>query len=160
MAEESDTTVLTLRTGGLDDARVHDMIRMHVARAAAETAPGSNHALDISALSGPGLEFWTVWRGDMPVGMGALKRYGDGQGEVKSMYVAPEARGLGAGAMILANVIAAARGHGLTRLNLETGSWDYFAPAWALYRRFGFGECPPFGDYVPDPNSLFFTLPL
>ena len=46
---------------------------------------------------------------------------------------------------------------GMTRLNLETGSWDYFKPAVALYRRHGFVECEPFGEYVPDRNSIFMT---
>jgi putative acetyltransferase len=27
----------------------------------------------------------------------------------------------------------------------------------ALYRRFGFAECPPFGDYILDPFSIFMT---
>ena len=151
---------LTIRPGGLDDPRVHDMIRIHVAKAAAETAPGSNHALDVSGLRAPSVDFWTLWQGNEPIGMGALKRLGGGDGEVKSMYVSPQARGAGAGAQILGHILAAARVHGLTRLSLETGSWDYFAPAWALYRRFGFVECPPFADYVSDPNSLFFTVEL
>jgi putative acetyltransferase len=48
----------------------------------------------------------------------------------------------------------------MTRLSLETGSWEYFLPAHALYRSHGFVECAPFADYVPDPNSLFMTLDL
>lgn len=151
---------MNIRPGGLDDPRVNDMIRIHVARAAAETAPGSNHALDVSGLKAPGVAFWTLWQDGEPVGMGALKRLDATDGEVKSMYVLPKTRGTGAGSLILGHIIAAAKGHGLTRLSLETGSWDYFAPAWALYRRFGFVECPPFADYVPDPNSLFFTVEL
>src|SRR5262249_15862869 len=53
------------------------------------------------------------------------------------------------------HIIATARERGMSRLSLETGSWDYFQPARALYRSHGFAECPPFGDYVPDPNSIF-----
>ena len=48
----------------------------------------------------------------------------------------------------------------MSRLSLETGSWDYFLPAQALYRSVGFIECGAFGDYVPDPNSVFMTLQL
>ena len=33
-----------------------------------------------------------------------------------------------------------------------------FAPARALYGRAGFVETLPFGDYRPDPNSVFLTL--
>jgi putative acetyltransferase len=48
----------------------------------------------------------------------------------------------------------------MSRLSLETGSWEYFRPARSLYRKHGFVECPPFGDYVLDPNSVFMTLDL
>jgi putative acetyltransferase len=48
----------------------------------------------------------------------------------------------------------------MSRLSLETGSWAYFAPARTLYARHGFVECAPFGDYRPDPNSVFMTLAL
>ena len=151
---------LTIRPGDLDDPRICDLIRTHVTLAAMETAPGSSHALDVSGLRAPEVDFWAGWLGDRPVGIGALKRLGDGQGEIKSMYVAPEARRTGAGGIMLRHIMAAARGYGLTRLSLETGSWAYFQPAWGLYRAHGFVECPPFGDYWLDPNSLFMTLEL
>jgi putative acetyltransferase len=61
---------------------------------------------------------------------------------------------------MLRHIIATARARGMSRLSLETGSWDYFQPAHALYRRHGFVECLPFGDYVLDPNSIFMTLDL
>jgi putative acetyltransferase len=48
----------------------------------------------------------------------------------------------------------------MSRLSLETGSWEYFRPARALYKSHGFVECSPFGDYVPDPNSVFMSLDL
>ncbi len=52
----------------------------------------------------------------------------------------------------------------LKRLSNDHGeiksSWEYFLPARALYERHGFRECPPFGDYVADPNSIFMSLHL
>ena len=42
-------------------------------------------------------------------------------------------------------------------MSLETGSAPAFAPARSLYESFGFTYCPPFGDYVDDPNSVFLT---
>ena len=61
---------------------------------------------------------------------------------------------------MLQHIISTARTMGMKRLSLETGSWSYFEPARAFYRRHGFVECPPFGDYNPDPNSVFMTLGL
>ena len=37
---------------------------------------------------------------------------------------------------------------------------DGFAPARALYARFGFEVCAPFADYRDDPNSVCMTLEL
>ena len=81
-------------------------------------------------------------------------------GEVKSMHTAPSARRKGIGTAMLQHIIAFARSRGISRLSLETGSWDYFQPAIALYRKHGFVECQPFDDYVQDPNSVFMTLDL
>lgn len=146
--------------GDLDDPRVAELIRFHRDSARAQTAPGSAHALDHSGLKSPDIRFWTMWDSDALVGMGALKRLSAGYGEVKSMHTRPAARRQGAGRAMLGHIIAAAKGEGLKRLSLETGSWDYFQPAWALYEAHGFVECGPFGDYRPDPNSKFFTLEL
>jgi putative acetyltransferase len=146
--------------GGLDDPRVVDLLRTHRIRARAETAPGSAHALDSSGLRAPGLTFWSAWEGDAVVAVGALKRLSADHGELKSMYTAESARGRGVGSALLRHIMAAARASGMARLSLETGSWPYFAPARALYARHGFVECPPFGDYQPDPNSVFMTLAL
>ena len=94
------------------------------------------------------------------MGFGALKRLSANHGEVKSMHVAEAARRRGIGGTILRHIIAAARDEGMGRLSLETGSWDYFRPARALYARHGFVVCEPFADYAPDPNSVFMSLDL
>ena len=53
-----------------------------------------------------------------------------------------------------------ARSLGFTRISLETGSEEFFAPARALYARHGFDYCEPFADYRPDPLSVFMTREL
>jgi putative acetyltransferase len=146
--------------GGLDDPRVVALLDAHVARARAETARGSAHALDLSGLRSPDVTFWSAWEGDAVVGVGALRRLSSDHGEVKSMHTAEAARGRGVGSAILRRIMAAARSRGMSRLSLETGAWPYFTPARALYARHGFVECAPFGEYREDPNSVFMTLPL
>ena len=150
--------------GGLDDPRVIALLHTHVLRARAETAPGSAHALDLSGLRAPNVTFWSAWEReanvDELVAVGALKRLSDDHGEVKSMHTAEAARGRGIGSVLLRHIIAQAESSGMTRVSLETGAWPYFAPARALYARHGFVECAPFGDYRPDPNSVFMTLAL
>jgi putative acetyltransferase len=151
---------LNIVEGGLDDARVVALLHTHVTRAQAETAPGSAHALDLWALRAPEVTFWSAWEGDAVVGVGALKRLSDEHGEIKSMHTAEAARGRGVGSALLGEIMATARARGMSRLSLETGSWPYFFPARALYARHGFVECPPFGAYREDPNSVFMTLEL
>ena len=151
---------LRIVEGGLDDQRVVALLHTHVARARAETAPGSAHALDLSALKAPEVTFWSAWENDAVVGVGALKRLSAEHGEIKSMHTAEAARGRGVGSALLRRIMATARARGMTRLSLETGSWPYFLPARALYARHGFVECPPFGEYREDPNSVFMTVSL
>lgn len=142
------------------DPRLRALLERHVARARAETAPGSAHALDVGQLRAPGIAFFAAWEGEEALGVIALKRLADAHGEVKSMYTAEQARRRGVAAALLAHLIAEARSASLEQLSLETGSWDYFEPARRFYRRWGFRECGPFADYRTDPNSVFMTLEL
>ena len=151
---------MNITEGGLDDPRVQALLAHHFHTARAETAPGSAHALDLSGLKSPDIRFWSVWDDDQVIGVGALKRLSETDGEVKSMHTAQSSRRKGVGSAMLRHIVAAARQMGLSRVSLETGSWPYFEPARELYRRHGFVDCPPFGDYVVDPNSVFMTLAL
>jgi putative acetyltransferase len=146
--------------GGLDDVRVRALLAHHLVTARAQTAAGSAHALDLSGLRSPDVTFWSAWDGDVVLGVGALRRLSPSHGEIKSMHTAELARRSGVGTAMLRHIVQAAREMGLRRVSLETGSRPYFEAARALYRKHGFVECPPFGDYVPDSNSVFMTLDL
>jgi len=151
---------MKITDGGLDDSRAQALLARHFYMARAETAPGSAHALDLSGLRSPDIRFWSAWDGDHVVGVGALKRLSESHGEIKSMHTEESHRRKGAGSAMLQHIITAARQLGMSRLSLETGSWPYFDAARAFYSRHGFAECPPFGSYIPDPNSVFMTLEL
>jgi putative acetyltransferase len=146
--------------GDLDDPRILALLQLHITRARAATARGSAHALDASALRAPEISLWAVWNEGEPLGLGALKRLSPDHGEVKSMHTVEGARRRGVGSAVLRHIIAEAGKQGMTRLSLETGSWDYFTAARAFYGRHGFVQCLPFADYEPDPNSVFMTLDL
>jgi putative acetyltransferase len=66
----------------------------------------------------------------------------------------------GVASALLRHLLDEARARGYRRLSLETGAADAFVPARALYARFGFRRCAPFGDHVPDPNSVCMTREL
>jgi putative acetyltransferase len=151
---------MQITLGDLNDSRIIDLLRYHVTTARAQTAPGSAHALDLKGLQSPDISFWAAWNGETLVAVGALKELSEDHGEVKSMHTAQTARRKGVGSAMLQHIISFARSRGISRLSLETGSWDYFQPAVTFYQRHGFIECPPFADYVQDTNSIFMTLDL
>ncbi|MGD9816694.1 MAG: GNAT family N-acetyltransferase [Hyphomonadaceae bacterium] len=92
------------------------------------------------------------------LGMGALRRHANGVGEVKRMFVKPEARGLGVGGAILARIENLARQEGVTRIVLETGS--NFDTAKRVYERGGFTPCEPVLDYPPSAWTAFYAKAL
>jgi len=151
---------MVIRRGDLADQRILALLRHHYDKCHEVTPPGSAHVFDVARLAALDIDFWAAWEGESLLGVGAMKPLDGAHGEVKSMHTAEAARRRGVGGAILLHIIATSRERGLTRLSLETGSFGYFLPAVALYKAHGFVECPPFGDYRPDPNSLFLTLSL
>ena len=88
------------------------------------------------------------------VGMGALRRHAGAVGEVKRMFVAPQARGCGLGGAILSQIEQRARAEGLTRLVLETGA--NFDAARRVYERGGFVTREAVLDYPASPWNAFY----
>ena len=149
--------MLKIVEGGLDDRQVLAMLRFHFDTNIAVTPPGSAHVFDVSRLKQSDVFFWTAWNDDALMGTGALKLLDSSHGEIKSMHTLQTARRSGIGAAMLQHIMEQAKTKCLKRLSLETGSFAFFAPARALYARYGFEECAPFGDYSLDPNSTFMT---
>lgn len=147
--------MINIVEGGLDDPRVIAMLKFHFDTNISVTPVGSAHVFDVSRLKAPDISFWTAWDGNKLSGTGALKRMDDANGEVKSMHTLVTSRRSGVGQAMVMHIIEAARKIKLKQLWLETGSFDFFAPARALYSKHGFVECKPFEGYQLDPNSTF-----
>jgi DNA-binding MarR family transcriptional regulator len=79
-----------------------------------------------------------------PVGCGALKLHANAPGEIKRMWVAPRARGLGLGHRLLEALEQHAKAAGVTTLHLETNRT--LVEAIQLYRTCGFREVKAFND--------------
>lgn len=150
-----DEVMLRIVDGGLDDPQVIAMLRFHFDTNVAVTPRGSAHVFDLERLKQPDIWFWSAWNGRTLMGTGALKRIGANDGEIKSMHTLKDGRRTGVGSAMVRHILSEAKAMGLVRLYLETGSFDYFAPARALYTKHGFVPCPPFDGYKPDPNSMF-----
>lgn len=144
----------------LSGSAIRALLEEHFAGMLANSPAGSCHFLDIEGLRAPGVTFWSIWDGASLAGMGALKLHDGVLGEVKSMRTHRDHLRKGVAAAMLRHIVTQARARGLSRLSLETGSAPAFEPAIALYRAYGFVDCPPFADYRPDPFSRFMTLEL
>jgi DNA-binding MarR family transcriptional regulator/GNAT superfamily N-acetyltransferase len=79
-----------------------------------------------------------------PVGCGAVKHHADAPSEIKRMWVAETARGLGIGRRLLAELEASAARSGATRARLETNR--RLTEAISLYRSAGYVEVAAFND--------------
>jgi GNAT superfamily N-acetyltransferase len=103
--------------------------------------------------------FVVAYAGGEPVGCGGV-RPGPrpGTGEVKRMYVAPQARGRRIAQQVLEELERWARGAGLHRLVLETGTEQ--PEAVRLYERLGWTPTAPFGHYAESPLSRHYGLDL
>jgi putative acetyltransferase len=151
---------MRIRIDDLHGPEIAALLQTHVAFCRSASPPESAHVLDIGSLRVPEITFWSLWEGEELIGCGALKELDAAHGEVKSMHTAAKHRGRGVGLAVLDEIVSEARERGYRRLSLETGSRAAFAPARALYAGSGFVDCPPFGSYRLDPNSVFMTLEL
>lgn len=114
--------------------------------------PGANHfGLDPDEVKPGRGAFLIVHRDGAPLGCGALRRLDAETGELKRMYVAPAARGLGLGRRLVHALEAEARALGMRRLVLETGTRQLAAIA--LYRATGFEVIPLYGEYLSSPET-------
>src|SRR2546422_1396090 len=103
--------------------------------------PGANHfRLDPDEVADGQGVFLIASSGGQPVGCGAVRRIEARTGEIKRMYVSPDARGRGIGRAVLAALEAEARTLGIARLVLETGLRQ--GEALALYEGAGFSRIP------------------
>jgi len=157
MATSDINDIVRIQEGGIEHPAVVALVRQHLASAAEHSPPESVHALGLERLRQPGLRFFTAWVGDELAAMGAVKRIAADHAELKSMRTADAFQRRGIAATMLRHLLTVAADMGCTRVSLETGSMAAFAPARALYARFGFVECAPFGDYRLDPYSVCMT---
>ncbi|MDQ6650315.1 MAG: GNAT family N-acetyltransferase [Actinomycetota bacterium] len=143
-----------------DAPEVRALLAIHLRWTRMISPPQDVHALAVEELLASRVAFVSIRCEGVLLGVGALKQLEPGHAEVKSMHTAEAARGRGVGRALLDHLVATARSTGIERLSLETGSMREFAPARTLYESAGFRRCPPFGDYVDSPNSVYLTLVL
>jgi GNAT superfamily N-acetyltransferase len=107
---------------------------------------------ELSQMMHPHGTFVVARLGDMPVGCVGVKGTGEPIAEIKRMWIAPAARGLGLARRLMITAEDAARALGIRTLRLDTNSALFEAVT--LYRTMGWAEIDRFNaDPYPD---LFF----
>jgi DNA-binding MarR family transcriptional regulator/GNAT superfamily N-acetyltransferase len=130
---------------GLPAAR--SCVRAYFAELGRRFDDGYDPSLGVSAtdaeMSQPTGLFLLASLHEEPVGCGGLKLLADGSAEIKRMWVAPSARGLGLGRRLLAELeqqAIASLGSGVVKLETNRN----LAEAISLYRSAGYQEVPAF----------------
>ncbi|HEX4012242.1 MAG TPA: MarR family winged helix-turn-helix transcriptional regulator [Solirubrobacteraceae bacterium] len=95
-------------------------------------------------LRPPAGAFLVVYLRGEPVGCGAVKHHPDGPSDIKRMWIAESARGLGLARRLLARLEALAAERAATAVRLDTNR--ALTEAIAMYRSSGYVEIDPFND--------------
>lgn len=142
-----------------DPDAVRLILALNTELSATYPEPGATHfRLDEDEVTGERGALLVARLGGEAVGCGAVRRLGDGDAELKRMYVVPRFRGLGVSRAVLRALEAQARALGARRVVLETGVRQ--AAALGLYERAGYARVPAFGEYVDSPLSVCLARPL
>jgi GNAT superfamily N-acetyltransferase len=99
---------------------------------------------DTTKFYPPSGRFYLVEHRTEFVGVGCLKQLAPGVGEIQRMYVRTRARGLGAGRLLVRQLVADAGELGMRTMRLE--SLRALGVAHELYRSVGFMEIEPYAN--------------
>lgn len=145
---------ITVTRGDLRDPEAKALLDQSHALMQELFDPEDNHYLDVDGLCLPDIHFFVARTFGKILGCAALAHRGD-YGEIKSMFVDPDARGTGLADALMQALIQDAKDQNLKEIKLESGY--LLKAAHRLYTRHGFVECGPFGDYKDSDASLFMT---
>ncbi|MFJ2159604.1 GNAT family N-acetyltransferase [Streptomyces sp. NPDC087856] len=97
-------------------------------------------------VTGDAGAFFVAYEERRPVACGALRTLEPGTGEIRHVWVHPDARRLGLARRVLAELEQAAVEHGFTVVRLDTHA--ALTEAQAMYRACGYAEIPAYVDHV------------
>ena len=150
---------MTIELVAVDDAATReaarDLIAEYLRWIASVAAASYGLSFDIDAMVTSDIEdrakfyppsgrFYVIRRADADVGVGCLKRITPSVAEIQRMYVQPHVRGIGAGRLLLQQLLSDARAIGYEAVRLE--SLKFLSAAHALYKSVGFAEIAPYAE--------------
>ena len=114
--------------------------------------PESNHLDSVDELSKTNVIFLGAYINSEICGIGSVKIF-DEYGEIKRVYVTKKFRGIGIAKAIVKKLEGHLLKNSVAMARLETGIYQH--EAIDLYKKLGYSEIAPFGDYTEDPLSVF-----
>lgn len=111
----------------------------------------------VQKLIDQGVHFYVARVDGQPAGCGGVQIFPDDDppyAELKRMYTHPDFRGMGLAKRMLEQLKQTALDHGVSVLRLETGIYQH--EAIGLYKKWGFAERGPFGDYTGVDVNLYY----
>ena len=108
-------------------------------------------AVDFSDAKVRAMTFCVAYLDGRPAGCGALRPLDGEVAELKRFFVSPAFRRRGVASAVLGFLEGEARRQGFSRIKLETG-WK-LPEAIALYKRFGYQDAAPYGEYIGSVQS-------
>jgi DNA-binding MarR family transcriptional regulator/GNAT superfamily N-acetyltransferase len=142
------TSTIEIRTVDPRSGDARGCLRAYFAELDRRSDSGFDAAAGISAepheVTPPAGLFLVAYLNGEPAGCGAVKHHAGAPSEIKRMWVAESARGLGIARRLLSELESDAIKHGATTTRLETNK--HLVEAIAMYRSAGYVEVPAFND--------------
>jgi DNA-binding MarR family transcriptional regulator/GNAT superfamily N-acetyltransferase len=142
------TVAIEIRTVDPNDPDAHGCIRAYFAeldrRSDSRFDPRTSLSVEPEQVVPPAGAFLIAYVRSEPVGCGAVKHHRGAPSEIKRMWVAESARGLGIGRRLLTQLEELAARSGASATRLDTN--DALVEAIAMYRSAGYREVPAFND--------------
>jgi DNA-binding MarR family transcriptional regulator/GNAT superfamily N-acetyltransferase len=142
------TSMVEIRIVDPDRADARRCLRAYFAelnrRSSSGFDPGKGTSAEPHELRAPAGAFLIAYLDDEPIGCGAVKHHPSGPSDIKRMWVAESARGLGIGRRLLAELERLARDRHAQATRLDTNKALF--EAITMYRSAGYEEVPPFND--------------
>jgi putative acetyltransferase len=152
LASHSDIVVRLVECGSPDFANLVSSLDAELEERypkLSEEGPSTMQDLSVAVVA---------YSGDAPVGCGALRELERDVGEIKRMYVMPEARRLGVARRMLAVIEARARALCYSAVRLGSGVRQ--PEALSLYESCGYSRIPLFGEYEGTPLCVCYEKAL
>jgi DNA-binding MarR family transcriptional regulator/GNAT superfamily N-acetyltransferase len=142
------TASLEIRPVDPESADARSCLREYVAELNRRSTRRFDPSVGATALPDelrpPAGQFFVVYLQGEPIGCGAVKHHADAPAEIKRMWIAPRARGLGLGRRLLETLEACASAGGAHIAHIETSA--VLSEALALYASSGWSEVPRFNN--------------